>query len=181
MENKYNMRLTEIQYFFFQDLDGCLANFELEAERITGKPMSYWQSSTELLTDFWNTVEQYKNPKTGYTFYEGLEWMPDGKKLWYRVKQFNPVILTGIPRGTWAVEQKIKWCKRELGNYNVICCPTELKHQEAMKHLNKSNLTNCVLVDDREKTKPIWEQHGGTYILHTSATDSIQQISNLKV
>ena len=103
----------------------------------------------------WNVLRKSK------TFYENLEWMPEGKELWERIKIFNPIILTGCPLNyPSAVEQKLNWCARELGrNVQVITCKTKEKPDYCKK--------GDVLIDDRDIIMEQWIANGGNYVLYS--------------
>ena len=133
----------------FCDLDGVLADFE---QGVLNKFNKYPdQISSSIL---WSTINKSK------TFFENLPWMPKGPQLWSRIKQYNPIILTGIPRGSKsAVEQKIKWCQRELGaDIQVITCQTKDKPNYC--------LTGSILIDDRLDNIQVWHEKGGKFILY---------------
>jgi 5'(3')-deoxyribonucleotidase len=94
------------------------------------------------------------------TFFETLPWMPKGRELWSQIEQYNPIILTGVPRSSSsAVEQKIRWCKRELGpNVKVITCATKDKP--------KYCIDKSILIDDRTDNLKPWIVRGGKFILY---------------
>lgn len=86
--------------------------------------------------------------------------LPKGKELWSRIEQYNPIILTGVPpHSATDVEQKIKWCQRELGpNVQVITCATK----------DKPNYCTygSILIDDRTDNLNAWNKKGGKFILY---------------
>lgn len=145
----------------YLDLDGVLADFEKGVKNVTGKypgelPISY----------MWKQLAKHGD------FYYSLDWMPDGQELWAFMKDYNPTILTGLPRGNWARGQKIRWCGDNLGySVPVICCMAS----------DKANFCEPgdILVDDRKKAKDPWEQAGGIFIHHTSAKNSIAMFKGL--
>jgi 5'(3')-deoxyribonucleotidase len=141
----------------FCDLDGVLADFE------QGVINKFNKTPDELNQGLmWSTINKSTN------FFEKLPWMPRGVELWSHIKQYNPIILTGIPRGSKsAVEQKIRWCKRELGNdIQVITCQTKEK--------SKYCLPGFILIDDRLDNLQSWHDKGGKFILyHEESLDEI--------
>jgi 5'(3')-deoxyribonucleotidase len=141
----------------FCDLDGVLADFE------QGVINKFNRSPDELNQGLmWSTINKSN------TFFETLPWMPRGVELWSHIKQYNPIILTGIPRGSKsAVEQKIRWCKRELGDdIQVITCATKEK--------SKYCLPGFILIDDRLDNLQSWHDKGGKFILyHEESLDEI--------
>lgn len=140
---------TLTKTIIFCDLDGVLADFE---QGVFNKFNKYPdQMSTSLM---WSAINNSK------TFFEKLPWMPKGRQLWSHIKQYNPIILTGIPRGSkTAVEQKIRWCQRELGpDIQVITCQTKEK--------SKYCLSGAILIDDRTDNLHPWNEKGGKFILY---------------
>ena len=152
-----NNLIIETNGQLYCDLDGVLADFE---KGIHNKFKKYPSELNEVM--MWNVLRKSK------TFYENLEWMPEGKALWERIKIFNPIILTGCPFNyPSAVEQKLNWCARELGPHvKVITCKTK----EKPKYCKKGD----VLIDDRDIIMSEWIDKGGKYILYTEGKlDSI--------
>lgn len=138
-----------ISPIIFCDLDGVLADFD------EGVKKRFKKSADELKPSImWSVI----NKST--TFFESLPWMPRGRELWSRIEKYNPIILTGIPSGsTTAVEQKLNWCKRELGeNIQVITCATKDKPDYC--------LHESILIDDRPNNLKAWKEKGGKFILY---------------
>ncbi|CAN0161642.1 unnamed protein product [Pylaiella littoralis] len=145
----------------FCDLDGCLVDFEKGCKSVTGK-------TPDKLTPkaMWSALARTKG------FYENLDWMPDGRRLWEGVESLRPTILTGLPLGKWAEPQKRNWCKRELGaDVPVITCMSRDKH----KYCRQGN----VLIDDRLSLEAAWKSAGGVFIHHTSASSSLEKLKAL--
>jgi 5'(3')-deoxyribonucleotidase len=133
----------------FCDLDGVLADFEKGVEEKFNKNVCDIRPST-----LWHVI----NKST--TFFENLPWMPKGRELWERIKEYHPIILTGVPSGCpTASEQKKRWCQRELGpDVSVITCLTKDKA--------KYCFGRSILIDDRLQVLNSWKEKGGKCILH---------------
>lgn len=145
----------------FLDLDGVLADFDRGVRLVTGKRPD--QLDTR---DMWRALAREKD------FFGTLAMMEDAHELWAFSKPFDPTILTGLPLGSWAPEQKRRWVARMLGgDVRIITCMT----REKPRHSGPGR----VLVDDREKTREGWEKAGGHFILHTSAAESIARLKDL--
>lgn len=128
------------------DLDGVLADFE---EGVKERLNKYPNDLNKTL--MWKTLRSTPN------FYANLPWMPEGKALWTAIKDYNPVILTGCPKGGWGEADKRAWCARELGpNVKVITCATD----------DKPNFCSegDILIDDRDIIKDEWIAKKGKYI-----------------
>ena len=149
------------EYKLFLDLDGVLADFDRGVKDITGKLPSQLFIGT-----MWSILSKTDG------FYNLLPWMSDGRELWETLSGFNPVILTGLPRGSWAEPQKREWCARELGpDVEVIACMTRDKAERAGAATPGGVVP--VLVDDRDKTRESWEAMGGVFIHHSNTKRSL--------
>jgi len=137
------------KHIIFCDLDGVLADFEQGVRNKFNKNVDEFNPGM-----MWGVINKSN------TFFESLPWMPRGRELWSQIEQYNPIILTGVPRGSIkAVEQKIRWCQRELGpNVQVITCATKDKPKYCLR--------NSVLIDDRTDNLNPWNMKGGKFILY---------------
>jgi hypothetical protein len=161
------------RYVLFVDLDGVLADFDRGVEEVTGARPS--QLSPKAM---WPRLARTPG------FYANLPWTSDGPVLWERVKHHDPVILTGLPRGSWAKPQKLEWCRRELGSdVPVITCMSRDKAEKAREWVAERTAGTPVpvLIDDRESLRERWEEAGGIFILHTSAAESIRALEELRL
>lgn len=142
----------------FCDLDGVLADFEKGIEKALHKKCDQLDK---------NMMFKYINKSKD--FYEKLDWMPRGRELWEKIKEYDPIILTGVLRNKSTIEQKMKWCKRELGeDIHVITCYTKDKP--------KYCLLNSILIDDRPINKDEWREKGGKFMIYSE--DSLDDIVN---
>jgi len=154
-------------YRLFIDLDGVLADFDSGVYSVLGKFPKHLH-----VPFMWSRLA--KTPD----FYNTLPWMIDGRILWNGIKDFSPVILTGIPRGKWAIPQKTAWCERELGKkYDVITCYTREKPERAEEICEEGIIP--VLIDDRIKIMKEWQEMGGIFIRHFSASESLEAVKAL--
>ena len=171
------MRLDEFNKYgttIFCDCDGVLADFDKGVLDVSGKPMAFWEQSDKLST-IWNALASLEHEGEG--FYEFIDLMPDAIQLWNHIKRMKPIVLTGIPRGTWAAPQKRNWVAEHFGTHvPVITCMSWEKAENAMEYLGQDHLQGCTLIDDRISAKAPWEKHGGTFVHHTSAASSIQEL-----
>lgn len=145
----------------FLDLDGVLADFDRGVETVTGK------RPDELPTRaMWAALARHPD------FYAALELMADARMLWDFCRPFEPTILTGLPRGNWAEDQKRRWVRRMLGEkVRVITTQSREKHKFATP--------GAVLVDDRASLREAWEAAGGIFVHHVSAARSIAALTAL--
>ncbi|MGE5539526.1 MAG: hypothetical protein ACM30I_12980 [Gemmatimonas sp.] len=145
----------------FVDLDGVLADFDRGVERVTGKRPEQLR-----VGDMWRALARAPE------FFDTLEFMQDAELLWMFCKPYDPIILTGLPMGSWAPEQKRRWVARMLGgDVPVITCMSRDKPRYAAP--------GHVLIDDREKARAGWEEKGGIFIHHVSAERTISALTEL--
>ncbi len=145
----------------YLDCDGVLADFDKGATSILGmKPKAY--EHRHGLGRFWQKLAQAPD------FYFSLPLLPDAMQLFDAVKHLNPIILTGLPRGNWASDQKMRWAAQHFPGVRMITCMARDKRNHARE--------GDVLVDDMEKYRHLWEQAGGIFVHHRSAAESIEQL-----
>jgi 5'(3')-deoxyribonucleotidase len=146
----------------FLDADGVLANFDQGARSLLGmRPKEFITKHGR--GTFWKRLAKAKN------FYGTLPEMPDAQVLFDAVKHLKPTILTGLPLGNWAAPQKVEWAAEHFPAVPIITCMARDKH----KHMKPGD----VLVDDREKHRPAYEEAGVVFIHHRNAKDSLRQLA----
>jgi hypothetical protein len=153
-----------MQFKIYCDLDGVLADFDRKVLELSGKTAKELDEQKRL----WPLVAKHKD------FFGSLDWMPDGKELWNAILPLNPTILTGMPMGNWAKDQKLRWCTRELGNEIPV-----ITTYSREKHLHSG--PNCVLIDDRIKLKDKWEEAGGIFIYHLYTANTLLMLTEIGI
>jgi hypothetical protein len=145
----------------FLDCDGVLADFDGGATRVLGmQPREY--EARFGLKRFWAALASTPD------FFNTLDLIPDAMELYEAVRPLQPVILTGLPRGSWAEPQKRSWAARHFSGVEVITTTAALKRE----HCRPGD----ALVDDRDKYRHLWESAGGIFIHHTNASASIEHL-----
>jgi len=150
----------------YVDLDGVLADFDSALNEIRGGE----ELSTE---ELWVKVAPY-----GDGLYACLELMPDASKLWNWISVYfdNIQILTAIPRRSTvptAEADKRAWVATNFGtNIKVNIGPYA---RDKQKHCKPGD----ILIDDKHSNIAEWVAKGGIGILHTSASDTIKQLTKL--
>ena len=148
----------------YLDCDGVLADFEKGAEAVLGLPSRAFEARFGLRA-FWARLAATPD------FFETLDLLPDAMELYEAVRDRDPVILTGLPRGAWAEPQKRRWAARHFPGVEVITTTSALKRE----HCHPGD----VLVDDTVKFRHLWEKEGGVFIPHRSAARSIAELRRL--
>ena len=148
----------------FLDADGVLADFDRGARQSLGlRPKEFIAKHGR--GTFWMRLAKAKN------FYGALTEMPDARLLFDAVKHLKPTILTGLPLGSWAAQQKVDWAAAHFPGVPIITCMARDKH----KHMKPGD----VLVDDREKHRPAYEAAGVVFVHHKNAEDSLRQLAKI--
>lgn len=146
----------------FLDCDGVLADFEAGATAVLGSAPSAFQ-------DRHGPGRFWRKLATAPDFYFSLPLMPDARELFDAVRHLDPIILTGLPRGGWAADQKVRWAAEHFPGTRIITTMARDKRDHAKP--------GDVLVDDMLKHRHLWEEVGGVFVHHTSAADTIEQLA----
>src|SRR5687767_10330419 len=97
----------------YLDCDGVLADFDRGATAVLGlDPQTFQKRHGQ--GRFWQKLASAPD------FYFSLPLMPDAMELFDAVRNLNPVILTGLPRGNWAAEQKVRWAAEHFPGIRII-------------------------------------------------------------
>lgn len=148
----------------FLDADGVLADFDRGACELLGlKPKAFIAEYGR--GEFWKRLARAPD------FFGSLPETRDARVLFDGVKHLKPTILTGLPVGSWAAPQKVRWAARHFPGVPIITCLAQNKHD----HMEPGD----VLVDDREKHRATYEAAGVVFVHHVSAEDSLAQLSKI--
>ena len=148
----------------FLDCDGVLADFDRDARVIFGKCPHQAQIELGDL-EFWRILRAHPG------FFSHLELIPDARELFDAVSHLNPIILTGCPKGHWSQPQKHAWAAHHFPGTHIITCQSSHKRD----HMHPGD----ILVDDYLKYRHLWEEAGGVFIHHTSASNTLRQLAAL--
>ena len=148
----------------YLDCDGVLADFDAGFEALFGRPPNR-ENPHMRPARMWKTLEEHGS------FYADLPLMNDAMELFEAVAHLRPIILTGCPRGNWAITQKLKWRDKHFKGVPMITCMSKDKRDYCR--------AGDVLVDDWPKYRDLWVEVGGTFILHTGAKASIAALKEI--
>ena len=145
----------------FLDCDGVLADFEKGATALLGSdPQGYQKRYGP--GRFWQRLARAED------FYFGLPLLPDAMLLFEAVRHLDPIILTGLPVGNWAADQKVRWAAQHFPGTRIITTLARNKKDYARD--------GDVLVDDQLRHAPLWEEAGGIFIHHRDAASTIERL-----
>ena len=145
----------------YLDCDGVLADFDKGATAVLGLPPRAYEKRHGL-GRFWQKLASAPD------FYFGLPLLPDAMVLFDAVRHLHPVILTGLPRGNWAADQKVRWAAQHFPGTRIITTMARDKRDHAKE--------GDVLVDDQLRHRHRWEEAGGIFVHHRSAAETIEQL-----
>jgi hypothetical protein len=145
----------------YLDADGVLADFDKGATALLGLPPRAYEKKHGL-GRFWAKLASAPD------FYFSLPLMPDAMALFEAVRHLDPVILTGLPRGNWAADQKVRWAAHHFPGTRIITTMARDKRDHAKE--------GDVLVDDQERHRHLWLEAGGVFIHHKDARTSLEEL-----
>ncbi len=146
----------------YLDCDGVLADFDKGATAVLGlHPRAF--EKRHGLGRFWQKLASAPD------FYFGLPLMEDAMELFEAVKHLNPIILTGLPRGNWAADQKVRWAAKHFPGTKIITTMARDKRDHARE--------GDVLVDDQLRHRHLWEEVGGVFIHHRNARETLAELA----
>jgi len=156
----------------FLDCDGVLADFDAYASEILGIHPREYERRKHNDAELWAKLYAVED------YFFKLPKMHDADELVAGVEAmgFEPVILTGVPShegSDWAIDQKTRWAQVHFPHLSIICCKSKDKFQAMVPGLHN------VLIDDWDKHMHVWQEAGGTFILHTSAAKSLDELENV--
>jgi 5'(3')-deoxyribonucleotidase len=147
----------------YLDCDGVLADFDKGATALLGmKPKAFQKRHG--VGRFWAKLARAPD------FYFGLPLLPDAMRLFEAVRHLDPIILTGLPLGNWAAEQKVRWAAHYFPGTRIITTMARDKRNHAR--------AGDVLVDDQLRHAHLWEEAGGIFIHHKNADETLARLKD---
>jgi len=161
----------------FVDMDGVFVDYE-----------KHFNDHSEVKLSFYNENKDYENEldalKSVFVskkeFFLNAPLMDDGIELYNNLLKiqsdygFYISLLTAVGKHhpELAVEQKMKWAKKHLPDFEF---------NYVIRSHHKANFAKpyTLLIDDREKSLNPFLNKGGQGILHTSAKNTIENLKNL--
>jgi hypothetical protein len=145
----------------FLDCDGVLADFATGATAILGMPSLAFEKRYGA-GRFWAKLAKAPD------FYFSLPLLPDAMRLFEAVRHLDPVILTGLPGGNWAADQKVRWAAQYFPGTRIITTLARNKRDHAK--------SGDVLVDDMLRHAHLWEEMGGVFVHHRDVDETLERL-----
>jgi FMN phosphatase YigB (HAD superfamily) len=139
-------------YKIYCDMDGVLTDFESRFEHFTG--MSPKQYENRYGTPgFWDLIDN----KIGVKFWVGMDWMPEGRRLWDFINPYRPDLLTSPSRHDTSRLGKNLWVRNNLNPKPKVIFAYSADKQRYSKE-------NAILIDDKKSNINEWAAKGGIAI-----------------
>ena len=149
-------------------MDGVLCDFFSAASSHTDRPID--QLSVRQL---WALVRQVPD------FWFNLELLPGARELWKLVDEYDAHILSSLAYSDpCSGPGKLAWLEKNIGLTDTTRIHLMSKRSHKQNYATVNGVPN-ILVDDYEKNINEWKESGGTGILHTCATETIQLLHEL--
>ncbi|HEY6916870.1 MAG TPA: hypothetical protein VI381_04445 [Allosphingosinicella sp.] len=148
----------------YLDCDGVLADFDAAAKAVLGMGPREFERR-------YNIGRMWAKLAAVPDFYGTLPLMPGAMELFDAVRHLDPIILTGLPRGTWAAPQKVRWAAEHFPGTRIITCMAVDKRNHAQE--------GDVLVDDTLKHRHLWEEAGGIFVHHRIVGETLGELAAL--
>ena len=140
------------KYQIYCDMDGVLTDFEKRFDHFSGmNPQEYEKKYGT--PSFWELIDV----KIGVRFWVGMDWMPEGKRLWDFIKPYQPHLLTSPSRNDTSRLGKNLWVKNNLNPK-----PKTIFAYSADKQ--RYSRENAILIDDKKSNINEWAAKGGIAI-----------------
>ena len=153
------------QYKIYCDMDGVLCDFDRRFEQFGGMtPEQYEAKYGE--KKFWETINDI-----GTQFWSEMPWMPQGKQLWAYIEKYKPTLLSAPSTDKSSRYGKHLWAQKNLPGVKLILAKRENKKDYAGK--------NKILIDDYPLNIQEWNTAGGTGILYTSLSQTLNELKQL--
>src|SRR3954470_15346653 len=145
----------------YLDCDGVLADFDTGATAILGLPPRAFEKRYGA-GRFWAKLAKAPD------FYFSLPLLPDAMRLFAAVRHLDPVILTGLPGGNWAADQKVRWAAQHSPGTRIVTTLARNKRDHGKP--------GDVLVDDMLRHAHLWEEMGGIFVHHKSVGETLVKL-----
>jgi 5'(3')-deoxyribonucleotidase len=149
------------KYKIYIDLDGVITNFNKAVKDMGYGPIENLEKNPPKM---WALITS-----KGIPFWQNMEWLEDGKKLWQLLQPYNPTILTARIKDPKSVTGKHIWIEKNFGK--------DFKNYKIVSRKNKQLFASpsSILIDDKDKNINEWKEAGGIGILYTDF-DSTKEI-----
>jgi len=148
------------------DLDSVLVDLLGGAGELLGQPFVTYDKDER-----WSIINRTKG------FWENLDWMPGGRKLYQFIARYNTHVLSAFStRDPSSKNGKMKWLKK---NTKFASSNINLVRRAEKKKFAMTNDKPNVLIDDFIQNIKEWEAKGGIGIHHTNISKTLAELKRL--
>lgn len=158
------LEAEQLPYQIYCDMDGVLTDYEKRFVQLLRKEGHKYYSK-DLINQVTrpkhfaklegeDELENFTDNHIGLEFWTGMDWMPNGRKLWNFIQPYGPIILTSPSKNNTSRLGKRLWIKDNL----VPAPAVEFRFGEA-----KSDFANqkAILIDDKPSNLEAFASKGG--------------------
>ena len=162
------MLYIDVMYKIYLDLDQVLGDFDSRFIQLSNGVTPKEYESKYGIAEFWKLIDN-----EGVSFWVGIPFWEEGKKLFQYTKKYKPLVLSAPSRHYTSRFGKKVWMKQWLPNTPLILCPAIEKQKYADP--------NSILIDDNSGNIERWRAANGIGILFTSTDQAIKELKKLKL
>ena len=179
-------------YEIYCDMDGVLVDLFENGVFLEAKDPNLRKNLEKIIEMRWKWSKNHENPEIqaalewirqllgdNRSFWANLSPLPDVLAFWEYLDSLGEVKVLSHPWDKASAEGKIDWIEHYLfpkPKNNHIFLPLDGKKEIWAQNNGKP----CVLIDDFTTYTEKWEENGGIAILHTSISDTIEKLDELK-
>ena len=147
------------KYQFYCDMDGVLCDFDKQFQKNFGMLPKEFEEKRGI-----PAFHKAINSK-GQEFWETMDWMPEGRALWNKIKDYEPIIVTSPGSYKGAKEGKLVWIQN-----NLQPAPKDVRFERAghkqnvLEGKSEEEIKKSILIDDYDKNINAWKAAGGKTI-----------------
>ena len=187
-----NEQKQAFPYEIYCDMDGVLVDLFENGVYLEAKDPNLRKNLEKIIEMRWKWSKNHENPEIqaalewirqllgdNRSFWANLSPLPDVLAFWEYLDSLGEVKVLSHPWDKASAEGKIDWIEQYLSpkpKNKHIFLPLDGKKEIWAQNNGKP----CVLIDDFPTYTEKWKENGGIAILHTSISDTIEQLDELK-
>ena len=187
-----NEQKQAFPYEIYWDMDGVLVDLFENGVFLEAKDPNLRKNLEKIIEMRWRWSKNHENPEIqaalewirqllgdNRSFWANLRPLPDVLAFWEYLDSLGEVKILSHPWDKASAEGKIDWIEQYLfpkPKNEHIFLPLDGKKEIWAQNNGKP----CVLIDDFSTYTEKWKENGGIAILHTSISDTISKLDQIK-
>lgn len=146
----------------YVDMDGVICDFTGAVRKLGPIPEQGLaeDATQEQKQAMYDAIEE-----AGESFWAGMKWTENGKKLWKMLKSYKPVLLSSPGKFLYAPAAKKKWIDKHIPGVTLFLEEDKWIFVES----------NAILIDDKESNIRDWNEAGGLGILYENDPEATKE------